>query len=97
MIIPLSAAYAEGGEILDGRWLCSDIEENVTEDTPAKLKDDFALYVNKPWILEAEIPEGALMATALAENGILVKERKMALMKDDSLTGHDAAIPFVSE
>ena len=29
-----------GGHILDGSWLCSDIQGFVTEDTPAELKDE---------------------------------------------------------
>ena len=87
MLIP---AAADGGEILDGRWLCSDVQGFVTEDTPAELKDDFALYVNKPWILQAEIPAITSSITPLVDNMLLVKDQQVALMKDDSLTGHDA-------
>ena len=83
-------ASADGGEILDGRWLCSDVQGFVTEDTPAELKDDFALYINKPWILQAEIPAISPSITPLVDNMLLVKDRQIALMKDDSLTGHDA-------
>ncbi|MBQ6505502.1 MAG: hypothetical protein IJI57_16475 [Flexilinea sp.] len=47
--LPVMAEKTQsGGQILDGRWLCSDVQGFVTEDTPAELKDDFALYVNKP-------------------------------------------------
>ncbi len=87
MLIP---AAADDGEILDGRWLCSDVQGFVTEDTPAELKDDFALYVNKPWILQAEIPAITSSITPLVDNMLLVKDQQVALMKDDSLTGHDA-------
>lgn len=90
LFITLFPAAADGGEILDGRWLCSDVQGFVTEDTPAELKDDFALYVNKPWILQAEIPSVTDTITPLVDNMLLVKERQIALMKDDSLTGHDA-------
>ena len=90
LFISLMPASADGGEILDGRWLCSDVQGFVTEDTPAELKDDFALYVNKPWILQAEIPAISPSITPLVDNMLLVKERQIALMKDDSLTGHDA-------
>ena len=37
-LIPASALAAEN-EILDGRWLCADIQGNVTENTPAALFD----------------------------------------------------------
>ena len=90
LFVTLIPAAADGGEILDGRWLCSDVQGFVTEDTPAELKDDFALYVNKPWILQAEIPAITTSITPLVDNMLLVKERQAALMKDDSLTGHDA-------
>lgn len=90
LFFSLIPAAADGGEILDGRWLCSDVQGFVTEDTPAELKDDFALYVNKPWILQAEIPAITSSITPLVDNTLLVKERQAALMKDDSLTGHDA-------
>ena len=39
-------------------WLDSDLDGNVTADTPVDLKDDFALYVNKDKILATKIPEG---------------------------------------
>ena len=57
-ILALAPALAEGGTILDGRWLNADIQGNVTEDTPAELKDDYGLFVNKDWILQAQIPAG---------------------------------------
>ena len=57
---------SSGGQILDGRWLNSDIIGNVTEDTPAKLKDDFALYVNKDWSVNAEVPDGFASITLSA-------------------------------
>ena len=57
-LLSLAPAMAEGGVILDGRWLNADIQGNVTEDTPAVLKDDYGLFVNKDWILQAEIPAG---------------------------------------
>ena len=88
---PLSA-FAEGGRILDGRWLCSDIAGNVTEDTPAQLKDDFGLYVNKPWILQAEFNAGVPTVSAHTEVQIDRMNRLIGLMKDESLTGHDAEL-----
>ena len=86
------SALAEGGRILDGRWLCSNIAGNVTEDTPAELKDDFGLYVNKPWFLQAEFTAGVPTVSTQSEIQIEVMNRLLALMKDDSLTGHDAEL-----
>ena len=90
-LIPASALAAEN-EILDGRWLCADIQGNVTENTPAALKDDFGLYVNKEWILQAEIPDGDTSAGSMEDVIRTLKDRQIALLKDESLTGHDAEL-----
>jgi len=90
-LVPASALAAEN-EIPDGRWLCADIQGNVTEDTPAALKDDFGLYVNKDWILQAEIPDGETSAGSMEDVARTLKDRQIALLKDASLTGHDAEL-----
>ena len=81
-----------GGKILDGRWLNPDVIGNVTEDTPAELKDNFALYVNKDWILNATLPDSVATITPLGEAGLTVIDRQIQMLKDDSLTGHDAEL-----
>ena len=91
-LLALAPALAEGGAILDGRWLNADIQGNVTEDTPAVLKDDFGLFVNKDWILQAEIPAGESKAGLMEDVQRTLKDRQIALMQDDSLTGHDAEL-----
>ena len=88
----LPFAQAENDNILDGRWLCSNIAGNVTEDTPAELKDDFGLYVNKPWLLQAEFTAGVPTVSNQSEIQIAVMVRLIALMKDESFTGHDAEL-----
>lgn len=91
-LLALAPALAEGGAILDGRWPNADIQGNVTEDTPAVLKDDFGLFVNKDWILQAEIPAGESKAGSMEDVQRTLKDRQIALMQDDSLTGHDAEL-----
>jgi len=91
-LLALAPALAEGGAILDGRWLNADIQGNVTEDTPAVLKDDFGLFVNKDWILQAEFPAGESKAGSMEDVQRTLKDRQIALMQDDSLTGHDAEL-----
>ncbi len=91
-LLALSPALAEDGKILDGRWLAADIQGNVTEDTPAVLRDDYGLFVNKEWILQAAIPDGETTTGSLEDADRTLKERQIALMKDDSLTGHDAEL-----
>ena len=85
-------AFAEAGAIYDGRWLDADIQGFVTEDTPVCLKDDFGLYVNKEWILQAKIPPLVNKLSPTAESLLTVMDRKIALMKNDRLTGHDAEL-----
>ena len=91
-LLALAPALAEGGAILDGRWLNADIQGNVTEDTPAVLKDDFGMFVNRDWILQAEIPAGESKAGSMEDVQRTLKDRQIALMQDDSLTGHDAEL-----
>ncbi|MBQ6521122.1 MAG: hypothetical protein IJI14_20635, partial [Anaerolineaceae bacterium] len=91
-LLSLAPAMAEGGVILDGRWLNTDIQGNVTEDTPTVLKDDYGLFVNKDWILQAEIPAGESKTGSMEDVIRRLKDRQIALMKDDSLTGHDAEL-----
>ena len=92
LILAAAPALAGAEEILDGRWLCADIQGNVTEDTPAELKEDFGLFVNKDWILQAEIPAGESTAGSMEDVIRTLKDRQIALMKDESLTGHDAEL-----
>ena len=92
MLLALTPALAENEASLDGRWLCADIQGNVTENTPAERKDDFGLFVNKDWILQAEIPAGESKAGSMEDVQRTLKDRQIALLKDDSLTGHDAEL-----
>ena len=39
-------------------WICSSVDGVVTESTPTNIKDDFALYTGKDWILENSLKEG---------------------------------------
>ena len=92
MLLAISPVLAEGDTILDGRWLDADIQGNVTQDTPAELRDDFGLFVNKEWILQAEIPAGETKAGSMEDVQRTLKDRQIALLKDESLTGHDAEL-----
>ncbi len=89
-LVPASALAAE--EIPDGRWLNADIQGNVTENTHAERKNDYGLFVNRDWILQAEIPAGESTTGAMEDVQRTLKDRQIALLKDDSLTGHDAEL-----
>lgn len=85
-------AAADNRNTPDGRWLNANLEGNVTDDTPAALKDDFYLSVNKAWLLGTQIPDGEASVSAIADIGKQVKDLLLSLVKDDSLTGHDAEL-----
>ena len=71
-------------------WVDSDIKENITEDMPVDPKDDFHLYANKDWLTANDIPDGYYSWSHYAERGLEVKKQCIELLKDDSLSGHDA-------
>ena len=91
-LLALTPVLAVAEEILDGRWLCADVQGNVTADTVAELKDDFGLYVNKEWILGAQIPDGETATGSFEDATRTLKDRQIALLKNDTLTGHDAEL-----
>ena len=92
MAISPVMVFAEEGVSLDGRWVCADIQGNITKDTPAELRDDFGLFVNKEWILQAEIPAGESSTGSVEDVIRTLQDRQIALMKDETLTGHDAEL-----
>ena len=49
-------------------WICSNQLGVLTVDTPAELKDDFYLAVNKEDILKPKIPEGYPFAGTVMDN-----------------------------
>ena len=87
-----ASAFAGNDDTPDGRWLCSDIDGSVTDDTPAELKDDFHLYVNKDWFVNTPLPDGTLGYGTFEEMNDVLDERMLALIHDESLTGHDAEL-----
>lgn len=92
LLLALTPVLAVAEESLDGRWLCPDVEGNVTEETTVSLKDDFGLYVNKDWYLQTQIPDGEMATGTFEDADRTLRDRQIALMKNDSLTGHDAEL-----
>ena len=91
-MLAVTPVLADGGQIPDGRWLCTNIDGNVTEETPAELKDNYDLYVNKQWYIETPIPEGETKTGTAIAVFQTVNEQLLALMKDEEQTGHDAEL-----
>ena len=89
-LLAVTPVFADGGQILDDRWLCTNIDGNVTEETPAEMKDNYDLYVNKAWYIDTPIPEGKASVGAAYTVSDIVDEQLLALMKDKEQSGHDA-------
>ncbi len=73
-------------------WIDTDLKSNIKEDMELSPKDDFHLYVNYDWLLGAEIPDGRSSQSSFSQVSDLTKEKALALLSDDSLTGHDAEL-----
>ena len=93
-----SSAYAEDGQAPDYTtgtpWQCIDLQGVVTEDTPADLKDNFALYVNKDAILTLEIPEGYSSAGTYTDVSMVQEEDIKNMFLGDVPEGHDALLAY---
>lgn len=73
-------------------WIDSELKENISEDTVTDPKDDFHLYANKEWLLNNNLPDGYSSWSPYDERYLEVRNQCMELLKDDSLTGHDAEL-----
>ena len=73
-------------------WLNSDVDGNVTEETSAEPKDDFALAKNKEILLQTKIPDGKVQAGGFYNISPVNEKQKLDLIKDTSLKDHDAEL-----
>ncbi len=73
-------------------WIDSDLKKNIKEDMELSLKDDFHLFVNHDWLLRAEIKEGEESENSFYEVREKTEEKALALLKDDTLSDHDAKL-----
>ncbi len=73
-------------------WLDTDIKANLSEDIPADPADNFHWYVNKDWLLSTDIPEGYGGYSTFHEVQRKTDANGLAVLEDDSLTGHEAEL-----
>lgn len=73
-------------------WIDSCIKANVSKDMETSPGDDFYLYVNHDWICDNEIKAGKSSESSFTEVSDKVFEKALAVLKDDTLTGHDAEL-----
>ena len=75
-------------------WLFVDLDGNVTEETVANLKDNFALGVNKATVLKLEY-KGGLPATSIIEDSMLqAMSDKARVFREGTPDSHDAKLAF---
>ena len=88
-------AFADEPDYTTGTpWLCIDLDGVVTADTPADLKDNFALAVNKDKILALEIPEGRAFGGTVASVVLKQAEDLKNMFLGDAPEGHDARLAY---
>ena len=89
----------------DSKWINSDIDGAIDENTQVSLKDDFYTAVNRDWLLETELTEEKPQASWLSDADDLVRERKLSIIQssgetptensvglDGELLAHDVAL-----
>ena len=75
-------------------WLFVDLDGNVTEETEANLKDNFALAANKDIILKLEY-KGGIPAAGVVEDILLQSMADKARMfREGTPDSHDAKLAF---
>ncbi len=78
------------GALSNKDWVNTDINGAVTEDLEARPQDDFGLAVNKEYLMGLKIPDGRRITGGLYSVNDEVMEKKVALLHDETITGHDA-------
>ena len=74
-------------------WPCIDLEGVVTEGMPAELKDNFALYVNRDFYINAEIPEGYYGTGTVSDLSIINSDDVIQLFADgNDYSDHDSRL-----
>ena len=74
----------------DSKWINSDIDGAILEDTQVELKDDFHTAVNKEWLLETTLDSKHNNITRFSLTTDVLNQRKLAMIKE--LQG-DSQIP----
>ncbi len=94
----LDASAERGAEEIDYTtgtpWLDIDLEGNVTADTPADPKDNFALWANKDTILGFEIADGEFSASKGLEVSRKAERDTKVMFHGGAPENHDARLAY---
>ncbi len=72
------------------QWLDSNVDGNVSQDTPAQTRDDFYLSIDKDWLLETQVPEGETSITSFSELSAEVRDKACALLSGPACEDHSS-------
>ena len=94
-----SSVFAEGAsEDVDYTtgtpWMDTDLDGNVTADTPVDLKDNYALWANKEKILSLEFQDGIPSAGIDIDVTLKANADKVAMFQGEAPTEHDARLAY---
>lgn len=87
-----SAAATEAADGTVPTWINSNILGSVTAETEVSPRDDFHLFVNKDWILSAQIPEGENSVTVFNEINYSVRDQVLSLLEGDEQPGYEGKL-----
>ena len=82
-------AFETGG---GSPWIDSDLKENITEGMAISEKDNFHLYVNYDWLLDAEIPAGSRNISAFTEVEQETMDKAQAIFEDENPEGYEGEL-----
>lgn len=71
-------------------WINSDIQANIKNAKQPAVQDDFHLHVNYEWLKKGKIPKGESRYDSFHEAAKDIDAKALALLKDDTVPGHDA-------
>ena len=98
MLLTVLGAAAETAPEVDYTtgtpWLFVDLDGNVTEETDANLKDNFALGVNKAIVLKLEYKGGIPAAGIIEDIALQARADKARMFREGTPDSHDAKLAF---
>lgn len=70
-------------------WVNSNLLGSVSPDTEALPQEDFNVYINKDWIVNAKIPEGSMSINSFSERSAEVRAQMTALLNGEPAQSED--------
>lgn len=75
-------------------WLMIDLDGVVTQDTPADVKDNFALYANRDEILSRELKKDEAIVGTMYDVIVAGEKEELQMYAGDEPESHDAKLAY---